>query len=387
MRNNKRKICFVLTAEFALKAFLRDHIQLLTSEYEITVVVNTNNKSLLNELGLNARLIPLNILRKISLLHDLKVLFQLIRLFSTEKYDAVHSVTPKAGLLAMLAAFLTLTKVRVHTFTGQVWATKTSFLRAFLKTIDQFTSGLSTHIIIDSLSQKKFLLENKIIEESKALVFGSGSIAGVNLNKFKFNQSSRNLIREKYKIHEDTYVFLYLGRLTHDKGIIDLVSAFNRINSNKPLALLLVGPDEQNLSAIIEGMNGLSHNKIQLVKYTNTPEMYFSAADVLCLPSYREGFGSVIIEAAACGIPAIASNIYGITDAIKDHETGLLHEVNNIYDLQKKMELLISDTQLGKELGAQARLRAEKEFDSHLITSNWLNFYRNLIKDNNETNH
>ena len=374
MRSNKRKICFVLTAELALKAFLRNHIQLLSSEFEITVVVNTNNKTLLNELGLNAQLIPLNILRKISIFQDLRVLLQLIRLFSTEKYDAVHSVTPKAGLLAILAAFLTLREVRVHTFTGQVWANKSGMPRLLLKCVDKCISAFSTHVIVDSPSQRDFLCKEGVVSRQKALVFGIGSIAGVDSQKFKSDSIARQQIRSTLGFTEETLLFLFLGRLNPDKGVLDLAKAYIRAKL-LGTGLLFVGPDEQDMQKKISQLPDFPRSSIRFIDYTKTPEQFMAAADVLCLPSYREGFGTVIIEAASCGIPAIASRIYGITDAVAENQTGLLHHAGDVDDICLKMQQIYADKRLYQSLADAARQRAIEHFDSQVITQAWCDFY------------
>lgn len=374
MRNKKRKICFVLTAEFTLKAFLRNHIQLLSSEFDITVIVNTKNESLLKELGLNAHLIPLNIIRKISILHDLRALIQLIRLFSTEKYDGVHSVTPKAGLLAMIAAFVTSRKVRIHTFTGQVWANKQGFRRFFLKSLDRILAALTTHTIVDSPSQLDFLLAENVISAKKSNVFGLGSISGVDISRFKANPKVRQSIRETLKIPKDSLIYLFLGRLNADKGVLDLSKAFIQANLQNTY-LLLVGPDEQDMQRKITQLFGFQHSNIRFIDYTSTPQHYMAAADVLCLPSYREGFGSVIIEAACCGIPAIASRIYGITDAVAENQTGLLHVAGDVNDICLKMQQIYANKPLYRSLAYAAQQRAIQHFDSQVITKAWYDFY------------
>lgn len=373
-----KKICFVLTTEIAVKAFLTNHIRALSAEYETWVIVNTNTPDFLTTLEVNAKVVPLKILRNISLIQDGWILLKLISYFHRNHFDAVHSVTPKAGLLAMLAAFITRIPVRTHTFTGQVWATKTGLPRALLKTIDKLLSALSTHLIIDSPSQRDFLLKERVIDAQKSMVFGEGSIAGVDTSKFKPDPEARRQIRSALGVPEDVCLFLFLGRLNRDKGVTDLAQAFIRAKF-ADARLVFVGPDEQAMQAQIEKSPETQHASIHFVSYTNTPERYMAAADVLCLPSYREGFGSVIIEAASCGIPAVASRIYGITDAVLDGQTGLLHAAGDVDAICEQMQRLQADPALYKSLAQQAYQRATRQFDSKMITKAWCDFYKKVF--------
>ena len=373
----KRKLCFVVTTESTAKAFLLNHLRALSEIYDVTVVVNTNNRNFLSENGVNAKVITLSIARNISLFSDFISLVKLIKIFSHEHFSSVHSVTPKAGLLAMLAAWLVRVPMRIHTFTGQVWVTKVGVKRFLLKQIDSLIAILATYNIVDSPSQSQFLLDEKVMSAAKSMVFANGSISGVDIARFRPNQSARVSVRQKLNIPNEANVFLFIGRLTRDKGVLDLAHAFSRLGGEH---LLFVGPDEQNMQAEITRICGENNLNVHFVGYTDEPEFYMAAADVLCLPSYREGFGSVVIEAAAVGIPAIASRIYGISDAVVDGVTGLLHDPRDINAIKSCMEQMRSNAILRLNFGESAKMRAIKEFDSKLITQEWVNFYReNLL--------
>ena len=223
----------------------------------------------------------------------------------------------------------------------------------------------------------QFLLDEKVTKSAKSHVFAKGSISGVDITKFKPNVDARLAIRNQLKIAEDKLVFLFIGRLNRDKGVMDLAQAFSQLN-NSNLHLLFVGPDEQDMQAeIMKTQSNQAH--IHFIGHTDTPEAYMAAADVLCLPSYREGFGSVLIEAAAVGVPAIASRIYGITDAVVDNETGLLHEPRNVDAIKMLMETVANNEALRNKLGKQARERVVKDFSSELITQAWVDFYQDKL--------
>lgn len=378
MVKSKLKVCFVLTAEFAVKAFLLSHLRALSKVYDVTVIVNTSSPNFLNELGVSVKVVPLRISREINLFLDISCFMQLVKIFHQQGYAAVHSITPKAGLLGMLAAWIVRVPMRVHTFTGQVWLTKTGIKRFVLKQIDRLIAFLTTHNIADSASQRQFLIEEKIIPATKAIVFSKGSISGVNIARFKPNFHSRNNIRRELNICEEKIIFLFIGRLTRDKGVLDLAKAFNSFNP-KDANLLFVGPDEQNLQNEIKYNTKDCSDSVRFVGHTNVPESYMAAADVLCLPSYREGFGTVVIEAAAVGIPAIVSRIYGLTDAVTEGVTGLLHDPRDINAIKTLMEMVVQNQTLRLKLGAQAQNRAIKDFNSDLLTQAWVDFYQENI--------
>lgn len=373
-----KKICFVLTAEFAVRAFLLNHLRELSRSFDITVVTNTSSPDLLKEANISAKVIPLNIARNISLVSDISCLFNLIKIFHQHRFSAVHSITPKAGFLAMIAAWLVRVPMRTHTFTGQVWANKTGIKRISLKFADKFFAMFATHIIVDSPSQLEFLLNEKVIKKNKAIVFGKGSISGVDTNRFKPSSLTRVTIRNQLGVNKNELMFLFLGRLNIDKGVLDLAEAFNSLHQ-KSAYLLFVGPDEQELKNKILQITASCYERVIFVGMTSQPEAYMAAADVLCLPSYREGFGSVVIEAAAVGVPAIASRIYGLTDAIVEGETGLLHEPRDINAIKACMEQLAKNDALRLELGKKAQTRAVRDFDSDLVTQAWVNFYRKHV--------
>ena len=373
-----KKICFVVTVEFVVKAFLLNHLRALSKYYEITLIVNTNNPNFLAEQGIDAKVIPLKISRDINLISDLVSLIKLLKILTFQRFSSVHSITPKAGLLAMLAAWIVRVPLRIHTFQGEVWVTKTGVIKHLLIFIDKLVNMLSTNLTIVSQSEKAFLEDHNIINRQKGIVFANGSISGVDIARFRPNHQARITVREELKIPFEEKVFLFMGRLTKDKGVLDLAQAFSRMEVGKA-HLLFVGPDEQNMQSEIQSLIKCCSRYVHFLPKTDRPELYMAAADVLCLPSYREGFGSVVIEAAAVGIPTIASCIYGITDAIVDGQTGLLHAPRDINAIKNCMENLINNDKLRFVLGERARVRVLEDFTSEVLTQEWVNFYHTHI--------
>lgn len=361
-----------------LNSFLSEPINLLKEHYDIYVVVNLEQGESLCKSYEFVNVHSIKIYRKINLLADLQALLRLFVFFRQHKFQLVHSVTPKAGLLAMSAAFLAGIKVRLHTFTGQVWVTKKGLVRWILKSIDRLIGKLTTDALVDSPSQRQFLLDEKILDANHSQVLGEGSISGVDTFRFKPDELARKRIRAQLNFTDSDVVFLFLGRLNHDKGLLDLASAYSMLE-NKFAKLLIVGPDEANLTDQIKVITRQKSDSIRFVKFCLNPEEYMAASDVVCLPSYREGFGNVIIEAAAVGIPAIGTRIYGLSDAIEDGHSGLLFNPKDISELANCMKLLLDDENLRLNFGAQAKQRVVDRFSSQVLTRAWLVYYQDKL--------
>jgi glycosyltransferase involved in cell wall biosynthesis len=372
-----KKLCYVATIPAVVHAFLRVHIQAAAEKYQVTVVCNSVDKHLLD--GLNARIILLPIERKPSPLKDFLILFRLFQLFRRERFDIVHSIMPKTGMFAMLTARLTLVPVRIHTFTGQIWVTQQGVKRILLKWFDKLIVGFATCILADSPSQRDFLVNEGVLPPGKARVIGAGSICGVDPLRFHPDSEDRQAVRHELGIAQEAKVILFVGRLNRDKGMLDLAVSFDTIaRQHADVALLLVGAEEDVPFSRIQEICSAAQGRLHYVSFTATPERYMTAADIFCLPSYREGFGMTIIEAAASGVPAVASRIYGITDAVADGKTGLLYPAGDVTALTQALLRLIADNELRQKMGNAARTRALEFFASEKITREMVKLYDSL---------
>jgi glycosyltransferase involved in cell wall biosynthesis len=306
-------------------------------------------------------------------------LFQLFKLFRIEQFDIVHSIMPKTGVLAMLAARLALVPVRIHTFTGQVWITKHGVKRTLLKWFDKLIGTFATCVLSDSPSQRDFLVRERVLPPGKAKVIGAGSICGIDAQRFLPDADARRVIRNELGIEQDSKVILFVGRLNRDKGILDLAAAFDTIaRRHSDAVLLLVGAEENVPFSRVQEICHAERDRLRYISFTSVPEHYMAAADIFCLPSYREGFGMTIIEAAACGVPAVASLIYGITDAVEDGQTGLLFPAGDVGVLTRTLLKLMTENELRQEMGNAARARALELFPSEKITREMVALYLGL---------
>jgi len=372
-----KKLCYVATIPAVVHAFLRAHIQAAAHKYEVTVICNSADQHLLE--GLDARLVLLPFERKPSPWRDLLVLFRLFGLFRRERFDIVHSIMPKTGMLAMLAGWLARVPVRIHTFTGQVWITKHGAQRLLLKWFDKIIGSFATWALADSPSQRDFLVNERVLPAGKADVIGGGSICGVDPSRFHPDAWHRTTVRHELGIAQEAKVILFVGRLNRDKGMPELAAAFDTIaRQHAAVELLLVGAEEDVPFSRMREICVAGRNRLHHVNFTATPERYMAAADVFCLPSHREGFGQVIIEAAACGVPAVASRIYGITDAVADGETGLLFPAGDVTALTGALSRMVTEDGLRQQIGDAACARARDLFSSKKITGETVMLYDRL---------
>ncbi len=381
-------LIFVVTTPFAANAFLANHMVALSKNFRVILCSNLDAYELATVLLNSVEVHHIPFSRKISLYADLKSFLKLTTLVCKVRPVVIHSITPKAGLLGMLAGFIARVPNRWHTFTGQVWATKQGLVRSILKAFDQLIVLLASKVFADSDSQCRLLQTEKVVRDGQIGMLGSGSIAGVDVNRFCADIINREQFRQKMGADANTCVFIFVGRVVKDKGVFDLIRVFLDLYSIvRDVELWVVGPDEEGLlhalQKSIEGCGAV----IRWLGATPAPEKFMAAADVLLLPSYREGFGSVVIEGAACGIPTIAYRIDGVIDAVADGTTGILVEPGKISEFFIAMRQLALDRELRMHLGHQARERAVRDFSSESVTNAWLEFYRSQINKNHEATH
>ena len=377
MTGEKKSICLVVASPLTIEFFFLGQIKSLTDKYKLTVITNTKDITFLDFLGVPVKVIPVVMERNVSIWRDLKALIHLTYIFLKEDFDIIHSHAPKSGLLGMTGAWLANINIRIHTFHGEVWVTRKGLWRNFLKLLDKWVAKRATHLLAVSPSERKFLEAEGVVQLGKVKVLGHGSVCGVDLERFKPNLFTRSSIRKSFNIPEKDLIILYVGRLTVDKGLLDLAQVFCRIKTSyHHVHLVIVGPDEEDISDAMTKYCG--RENLYFAHFTSTPEQYMAAADIFCLPSYREGFGLVLLEAAAMGLASVGSRIYGISDAIVESKTGLLFNVGDRDDLYEKIEVLICDAKLRQVLGEQGKVRVKEFFSKDLLVSELFQYYEEL---------
>lgn len=325
----------------------------------------------------------IDIPRQISVFRDLAALLRLLAFFRRQRFDLVHSTTPKAGLLTALAGRLAGVPVRLHTFTGQAWAERGGWVRRIAKACDRLMVRLNTRCYADSISQRDFLVAQGIAAADEITVLGQGSLAGVDFTRFnRERRGAGAALKARLNIPAGAPVVGFVGRVTKDKGIRELVAAFDRLEQLgcRDAHLVLVGPLEPERDPLPDELVARLHadGRIRMVGYSPAPEDYVALFDVFCLPSYREGFGNVVLEAAAMGIATVGTRIVGLTDAIVDGVTGILVPPKDVAALAEALARVLLDDALRLRLGEQAESRTAALFDARKVNAEVLAEYESL---------
>lgn len=370
------QVCFVLTVPFVLNAFVAPTIRaLLIRGWKVTVLINTKAGPVAQDIASRVEIIHLDIARTVSPLRDLKTLWILIRLFHVRRFDMVHSITPKAGLLAIMAARLAGIELRIHTFTGQVWATRRGAARWLLRMLDKLLARSASALLVDSASQRDFLVAEKVVTRERLRLLGQGSISGVDTSRFAPSLRWRHEIRTALGVPAGAVLLLYIGRMHAEKGVVELARSFAQVAAgHRQVHLLLVGPDEGALKSALAVVT-TCRERVHVIGLTTEPEKYMAASDIFCLASYREGFGLSLIEAASAGLPSVASRIYGVIDAVVDEVTGLLVPARDVEAFAEAIAKLLIHPELREQMGISAQQRVEEQFSQQTLVQAWVDFY------------
>ncbi len=342
-----KKICYVVTIPLTIRAFFIPQLKYLAENgFDVTVICGSDDV-LQSELGEKIHFLPVEIPRGISFVGSIKAIRSLKEIFLKEKFDLVQYSTPNAALYASIAAKSIRIPVRIYHLMGLRYLGAGRISRPVLKAFDKYACSNSTSIECVSKSNLELGIQESLYDENKATVIWNGSTGGVDLERFDFSKRDewRKDIRNRLGISEDDFVIGFVGRITKDKGVNELLEAF--FNLEKRAKLLIIGNDEgvATLNQILWKKANNDENII-ILDFISDIEKYYPSMDVLVLPSYREGFGNVVIEAQAMGTPAIVSNIPGPVDAIEIDKTGLIVNKGDAEDLKNKLEALINKSGL-----------------------------------------
>lgn len=373
----KLKIVRIVTASYVVPWHLSNTLNRMPADFEVCVVGHDVSKN--KDSHPDVRFVDIDINRKINLISDSLALLALCRFFLSYKPDVAHSIMPKAGLLTALAGFICRVPIRIHTFTGQTWVARAGLSCRFYYTLDRLINSLNTVCLTDSLSQSAFLLEHKISHSGRSLpVLSKGSLSGVDIARFDLPSLAESGIqlRANLGLDKEHFVFAFIARKTRSKGAIDMLKAFSSVSSAfKNTRLLFVGPDEDGEIEQLRKTNSELFKSVIEVGHVSNHEAYLAITDVLCLPSYREGFGSIVIDAAAMGIPAVGSRIPGLTDSIIDRQTGMLFPAGDLDELVKLMVAFVDNPQMRQAMGDCAKARVEEFFTADRLYAALKEFY------------
>ncbi|WP_462420294.1 glycosyltransferase family 4 protein [Salinicoccus sp. Marseille-QA3877] len=366
--------------------FIKDQVDFIRDNgYEVKVVCNKDFESPYE--GLEVEHIPFE--REISPFKDIKTLFQLSKYLRKENPDIIHFSTPKAGLLGMTAGFICGIRTRIYMIRGLRLETVTGLKKMILNTTEKIACTFSTHVMVISDSMEHEVIRRNLTRKSKIVRIGRGSSSGIDLNRFNpsnIDDQHLNGLQEKLEIHDKDFIIGYAGRLTKDKGIDLLIESFQKLYKvNGGLKLLLIGDFESSDPLKQENADLIhQHRDIIYVPYTDGMDYYYSLMDLFILPTYREGFSNVSIEAQSMGVPVVTFDSTGASDTVEHGKTGLITESKSVDGLVKAIDELMKNDAKRKEMASVSREFIAENFDRDIMHRKFLDFYDSICKQGDE---
>ncbi|WNH10239.1 glycosyltransferase family 4 protein [Thalassobellus suaedae] len=379
----KQKLIRVVTSDVSF-SLIKGQMEFLSSDYDVIAVSSLGEQLIKLRNTENVRIKDIEIARNISIINDLKSLYKLFKFFKDESPFIVHSMTPKAGLLSMMAAYFARVPHRLHTFTGLIFPTKKGFFKKLLIYLDKTLCFCATKIIPEGNGVKNDLIKFKITSKPLKII-ANGNINGVNINLYNpssFDEAFKLKFKMQLDIANDDYVFIFAGRLVGDKGINELISVFNDVNKTYiNTKLLLVGTFEDKFDPLHkETLNNIKTNKnIINTGWVKDVRPYFAISNCLAFPSYREGFPNVVLQACAMKLPCIVTNINGCNEIVSEPENGIIIPVKNtkaLFEAMSKMYLIPKSKQ--KQMGEVSRNIIISKFEQQFVWDAILNEYQKL---------
>ncbi|HSD14822.1 MAG TPA: glycosyltransferase family 4 protein [Flavobacterium sp.] len=380
-----KKLIRITTIPLSLEKLLENQLRFMNDHYEVIAV--SSEKERLEKFGKNqgVKTFEVGLTRKITPLQDLKALWQLFRFFKKEQPFIVHSHTPKAGTIGMLAAKLAGVPNRLHTVAGLPLLETHGNKRRLLSLVEKMTYGAATKVFPNSNGLKEIILAEKFCKPEKLKVIGQGSSNGIDADYFSVHSVSeiqKTEIKLELGISEDNFVFIFVGRIVADKGINELIKAFSKLQ-NRNCKLLLVGPFEKELDPLLpDTENEIENNpNIITVGYQNDVRPYFAISNCLVFPSYREGFPNVVMQAGAMGLPSIVSDINGCNEIISNGENGIIIPPKSSAEIFDGLTQLMDNTDLYSRLKENAREMIVQRYQQQVIWNAILEEYKSLERN------
>lgn len=375
----KKKLIRISTVPGSTEIFLRGQLNMLSGHFDVLVVSSPGTELETIRMREGVRVVAVSMERRISVIRDLISLFRLIILFAKERPDIVHSITPKAGLLAMVAAWITRAPVRVHTFTGLVFPTATGMIQKILITMDRITCYCATCINPEGEGVKRDL-QRFHITAKPLLVIANGNVRGIDPDYYDRTQE---VMEKACKLKsENTFTFCFIGRLVKDKGINELVAAFADLYKQRnDIRLILVGSFEMNQDPLSsETMRGIIHHPgIVYMGQQQDIRPYLAVSDAFVFPSYREGFPNVVLEAGAMGVPSIVTDINGSNEIIIPNENGVIIPSKDEKALYNAMSFFMDHPEEVERMAVNTRQLITSRYEQKIIWDALLREYQTLI--------
>ena len=376
-----KKLIRITTVPISLDKLLGEQLRYMNQFYELTAISanETQLKEVADKYAVNSYHVEMT--REITPIKDLLALWKLYWFLRREKPDIVHTHTPKAGIVGMLAAKLANVPIRLHTVAGLPLLEETGLKRKVLDGVEKLTYFCATKVLPNSYGLKQILMDLKFTSPDKLEVIANGSSNGINTKHFNLEripEQDRQLLKKSLDIKEDDFVFIFVGRLVKDKGVNELIEAFQKIDKDH-IKLLLVGNFENELDPLLpKTLQTIEDNaNILPVGWQNDVRPYFAISDALVFPSYREGFPNVVMQAGALNLASIVSDINGCNEIIEHKKNGLIIAPKDSIELYQAMLLLINDEKLLFHLKENARIKITTLYDQNIVWTALLNHYKN----------
>lgn len=380
----KIKIVRATTVPLSLNCFCKGELKALNQKYNVVALSSpgVELEEVKNREGV--RVIPLPMERRICLFKDVIALCRMVKIMMREKPYMVHSMTPKAGLLCMVAAWMTRVPVRVHTFTGLVFPMTSGILRRVLMLTDSITCFCATHVIPEGEGVKNDLISNRITKKPMR-VLGYGNGRGIDMYYYSLRGEVKRKVEELQLRDESKFTFLFVGRIVGDKGINELCHAFYRIHQQDPnTRLMMVGDFEEVLDPVSDDTKKLisdERNGIVTISWKNGDELlaYYAAADCFVMPSYREGFPNTVLEAGAMGLPSIVTDINGSREIIVEGKNGMIVPPRNEDALFEAMLKMLTSNKEREYMAGNARKMIADRFEQGFVRKCLYDFYDEIL--------
>lgn len=382
------KLIRITTVPSSLRVLLRHQLKFMSAFYDVLAV--SSPEKMLEEVAIHegVRTASVGMTRSITPLRDLQALWKLYRLFRKEKPAIVHTHTPKAGLLGMMAGRLAGVPIRMHTVAGMPLMVSKGLKKRVLQTVERLTYSCATGVYPNSKNLAEYIFRNQFCKQKKLKVLGNGSSNGIDTDFFQLTpaiESSANELKKRFHFRESDFIFLFIGRLVKDKGIEELVDAFTQLKKTHPeIKLLLVGPYEQDLDPISEKTIGRIEIDPNIVHedFQHDVRPYLAVSHALAFPSYREGFPNVPMQAGCFNLPLIVTDINGCNEIVEHGKNGLIIPVKDSAALSDAMLTLLADKLLYSTLKKNAREMIVEKYDQKKLWNLLLDEYQSQLKIN-----
>ena len=379
------RLNYIVTVPITADLFLRGQLSFMRRRgWEVSIISSPGSQ--LEECGQReeVKTVALPMSRTIAPLRDLQALWNLYRTIKQDGPMIVNASTPKAGLLGTLAARMAGVPVRIYLVRGLRLETTSGMGRKLLTHMERMAARCATHVVCNSMSLQQQYIDNNLAPAEKISIVGHGTSNGLDVMRFSptsERQLEAQALRLKFGIPPNAKLIGFVGRLTRDKGIVDLADAYQTLSRNNPnLYLLLVGVYEDGDPIPSETIAYLqSHPRVIFAGFVEDTAPYYALMEVLAFPSYREGFPNAPLEAAAAKKPTVGYASTGVVDAVENGITGLLVPTGDRVALESSLQRILTDKDLLISLGEQAVKRVHERFSQEVLWSAWATFYSNCF--------